>query len=955
MGKGSSVRGADLRNRKPIIPKNVDAKKFLELLEINQVEKESLKNRWVSLDFLYERYGQKDGFKNYRNQLSNQGGEEAWKANGCVASMVAFLGLIVFPKRNKHIDIRLAGVVKALTTMESPTIIPMILADMFCALTKCISGEMYFKGCNILLQIWFLEHLYHHDGAPRFTVDWCNYVSSHKERETKIDFPKGIIACEEKLSVITSDEIVLNIVQEIPPNDDMSRFVFDTPLGFAFDSTDILKIWFGSIISELSEMVVEQDKGKVVPGYLSWFRDPITFGDIPEGSSRKRKDQHIIRQLEKELEKAKTTIFRQEVQVQRGRNIQLELQDAEGELKHVEGKLSRLEEELDSRIHLARQIKKEQSFKISRLKRDLVASEEVVNYQRGKFKRRKEKSEKERSCWMHLHDQLKAELEEHKRKLSQCVDIEERQRQMIIERATLRHQLEATEKREALLRNNLGDHQARSQVHQLAEQTSYVIKNHRRMNDPEVAEQARAIVPHLPKVLLNLSKVRASMTSNTEIVVNPVDTPVDPTIRESTTIEENRTLRHVMAQFCGAGPSTTRPQGMPFRNNPTIAIAAPVYTLTQPTVTQRAAQEGQFTVHSEKYCFQANERCEYHSWALGHNTDNCWTLKGAIEKLIDHGVVVVTDEQNTPNVTNNPLPAQNNLVGMICDDQEYKFLGKMGKLFRKIGEENKPIKSLKPVASLSVEGVNLDTKFCVSGGFRRELKFEQDQNCLAKLKGPIFVKPVQQLPVTDSKAEIIEEVDEAGGLIRSGRCYSPEELRKGKMTQNIQVPLKKAVTEEKAEDFLKKIKEIIVHVEDDLPIYRDPSIPYIVAKEGCDSIVYQSFEAVSVDRFREGDPIIQPYLSSSSLMVATKMLKYGYQPGKGLRLCSQGIVDPITLLGNQGTSGLGYKQSKRNGDETKNHKRTDWALPQPIPHIYHSFIKPQGPEMEASFTHEDIK
>jgi len=46
-------------------------------------------------------------------------------------------------------------------------------------------------------------------------------------------------------------------VQKAPPNDDMSRFVFDTPPGFAFDSQDILKIWFGSIISEQSEMVVE--------------------------------------------------------------------------------------------------------------------------------------------------------------------------------------------------------------------------------------------------------------------------------------------------------------------------------------------------------------------------------------------------------------------------------------------------------------------------------------------------------------------------------------------------------------------------------------------------------------------------------------------------------------------------------------------------------------------------
>ncbi|WMV44896.1 hypothetical protein MTR67_038281 [Solanum verrucosum] len=181
---------------------------------------------------------------------------------------------------------------------------------------------------------------------------------------------------------------------------------------------------------------------------------------------------------------------------------------------------------------------------------------------------------------MHLHDQLKAELEDHKRRISQCVDIEEGQRQLIIERATLRHQLEAAEKREALLRNNLGDHQvwlnycyenmrkARRQVHQLAEQTFYVIKNHRRMNDPAVAEQARAIVPHLLKV--------------------PISYPFFPP-------------GYGPFDNCGAGPSTIRPQGMPFRNNPTVATAAPVYTLPQLTVTQRAPQEGQFIVHPEQY------------------------------------------------------------------------------------------------------------------------------------------------------------------------------------------------------------------------------------------------------------------------------------------------------------------------------------------------------------------
>ncbi|WMV24890.1 hypothetical protein MTR67_018275 [Solanum verrucosum] len=137
------------------------------------------------------------------------------------------------------------------------------------------------------------------------------------------------------------------------------------------------------------------------------------------------------------------------------------------------------------------------------------------------------------------------------------------------------------------------------------------------------------------------------MTTNTETVVNSVDTPVDSTTRESAIVEENWTLRHVMAQFwqawangqepptsfphfpeitsiqssssqvpisdpffapgygpfdnCGDGPSKTPPQGMPFRNNPNVTTAAPIYTLPQPTVTQRAAQEGQFTIHPEQY------------------------------------------------------------------------------------------------------------------------------------------------------------------------------------------------------------------------------------------------------------------------------------------------------------------------------------------------------------------
>lgn len=62
MGKRSSIRGIDPHNIRTTIPKIIDANKFQDLWKINQTEKECLKNGWVSLDFLYERYNQKDKF-----------------------------------------------------------------------------------------------------------------------------------------------------------------------------------------------------------------------------------------------------------------------------------------------------------------------------------------------------------------------------------------------------------------------------------------------------------------------------------------------------------------------------------------------------------------------------------------------------------------------------------------------------------------------------------------------------------------------------------------------------------------------------------------------------------------------------------------------------------------------------------------------------------------------------
>ncbi|XP_070002195.1 uncharacterized protein [Nicotiana sylvestris] len=82
----------------------------------------------------------------------------------------------------------------------------------------------------------------------------------------------------------------------------------------------------------------------------------------------------------------------------------------------------------------------------------------------------------------------------------------------------------------------------------------------------------------------------------------------------------------------------------------------------------------------------------------------------------------------------------------------------------------------------------------------------------------VIIKPVTQLPIVNSRAipwnyervtvtykvkEVKEEVCDTQGLTSSGRCFTPEELRK---TKDNPVLVKKVVTEEEAEEFLRKMK-----------------------------------------------------------------------------------------------------------------------------------------------------
>ncbi|XP_070017116.1 uncharacterized protein [Nicotiana sylvestris] len=176
-------------------------------------------------------------------------------------------------------------------------------------------------------------------------------------------------------------------------------------------------------------------------------------------------------------------------------------------------------------------------------------------------------------------------------------------------------------------------------------------------------------------------------------------------------------------------------------------------------------------MHPNSHGFQANARCEYHSGAPGHSTDDCWTLKGAIERLISEKLIVVTNGEDPSNVTNNPLLEHNDVhfVGMIDRDQEYKLVGQtemtVGAIREGISLEARPSRDV----PLIVKGVpnsenvtlfvpkvsRLDVcsnvpspRLYVLGGHPVT---RQNRGSANGITEPIIIKPAMQPPVTNTK------------------------------------------------------------------------------------------------------------------------------------------------------------------------------------------------------------
>ncbi|XP_070002508.1 uncharacterized protein [Nicotiana sylvestris] len=217
--------------------------------------------------------------------------------------------------------------------------------------------------------------------------------------------------------------------------------------------------------------------------------------------------------------------------------------------------------------------------------------------------------------------------------------------------------------------------------------------------------------------------------------------------------------------------------------------------------------------------------CEYCSGTHGHDTEKCWNLKNAIQELIDTNRIEVQTPEAT-NINQNPLPThqETNMIEIVHKGGDTKKLSQTVMIFRSC--------EVKPVKKSTVEGlVNKVSRTIGVPSVVAEKRTPSDvaakpekskvvvsgvaNKLVIIVEGartdPIIIKPVAQLPIVNSKAipwnyervivtykgkEVKEEVNEAHGLTRSGRCFSPKELRKAKTSKDNPVLVKKVVTEE---------------------------------------------------------------------------------------------------------------------------------------------------------------
>ncbi|KAH0768988.1 hypothetical protein KY290_012969 [Solanum tuberosum] len=167
-----------------MVPYNPSSREFLKSLGMkSNPTLPSLDLRWIHFNFLYSQFCREDSYYSFSDEFECS--VEEWAKYRLNAFAIALLGSLVFPKMRGRIDTSLGYVVQDLAQREDEprkTLVPIILAEIMRSMSACVDGRMFFKGCNILLQLWAIEHFYIRSDAVDIFLGYGNKIDNHPRR-----------------------------------------------------------------------------------------------------------------------------------------------------------------------------------------------------------------------------------------------------------------------------------------------------------------------------------------------------------------------------------------------------------------------------------------------------------------------------------------------------------------------------------------------------------------------------------------------------------------------------------------------------------------------------------------------------------------------------------------------------------------------------------------------------
>ncbi|XP_019241362.1 PREDICTED: uncharacterized protein LOC109221342 [Nicotiana attenuata] len=307
-----------LRHKYLIAPRAVNSHKFMDLLKISK-----------SL-----RYGHVGGFNNPESGVCSKGNRAKWDEHRRFAFMVAFLGLVMFPRKDGNIDLRVAGVVKVLITNAKSTLAPMIVSEIYRALTSCKVGADFFEGCNLLLQMWMIEHLCHRPQYMSYGSAEKSCIEEFNTRMSRFKLPEGFGDWVSRLRSITArqiewtlgwlpvEEIVympatgpyfllmglrgiqpyapywvmrqLGRCQVMHPDEYLSVYAVEVSSDGQFHEETVRSIWNECQYLTATTRVRDLSRGEVSPAYLAWYRKKNTARAEPERPAKKPHIQEFV-------------------------------------------------------------------------------------------------------------------------------------------------------------------------------------------------------------------------------------------------------------------------------------------------------------------------------------------------------------------------------------------------------------------------------------------------------------------------------------------------------------------------------------------------------------------------------------------------------------------------------------------------------------------------------------